>query len=1038
MSLGAAISASPSFQDYPFGLASLFTKKREAASKEESAVCKTEECKLLANTIKDSIDDSVDPCDDFYQYACGKWDQKNPVPENETSWSLWDQVSNKINKQVEEIIQAPIEPDDLFAVKLAKKWFDICMKSGTQGMKELEPLVATIWRHGGWPLIMEKGEWDDRIYHWQIVDDHFARLTGRNSFHDLYYVQLPWTDDENYTLVLDTPHLPLGLYSLLSEDSEGADASDENNESGEGSQENGSKEKIPKPGNDDDDENEEDEGIEEDNEPEDEEENEASKARRVSRRKSPKRLGHGRRSSDKLNIEKQRHEARLRRRPKRDVIKEIVLHKQRGLKKRAKHAARSKSRKPGKKSTGHSHMPLPLQRKTSVKKNDSEHAKKSKNAAVKSAKKTRAMRRNRAKNNEENEKARRKYSNHRHVHEKKSIHGSHQRRQRMHGNRRVHHAAKKMEDKETDELPNDDDSEIDGNDSGNEVDTGDSGKKDDSTNDEENDDDEMGNDEENDDEEGEKKEDDENDGESGEEEKDGGEEEEEDDEDIEKTIEELKTSYRNYIIFVAEMMSKVRGLEVSRDKLEKDANDLVEFAIKMGEITYSHFELENMTLHEFQEWYDDLNTTSKTNQVNWEKKVMKLFGEAGVEPEGDMNAVIPQLDYFEGLRALLDETPAEVIVNYIHWLFVSKTAPAISPEIRELAKEWAPRSIWEKKQMCTQVEMADVIGYEYTKKHFPKELERMARDMIDDIQKEVEYQIKESTWLDENTKHFILGKLVHLQHLVGSPDWYQNSTMVQRYFQGLTIGTSYYENMLNYMRYMKLKSLRYAMSPDEYPTLTMNPLMVNAFFMPTKNLIAISAADLQNPFFAYNRPWNTNFAIIGSIIGHEVNHGFDDMGHLYDRKGNPTEWLSAMASAYNKRADCFIEQFNNYELIKGDDFKVKNYGNQTIGENIADTMGLEAVYRAYHRRLRECKKPDSALPGLEKFNNDQIFFLSFANLWCEAFDEDAIKDQAKYDVHSPGRLRVIGSVSNLEGFAKSFNCPAGSPMNPERKCNIWI
>lgn len=157
----------------------------------------------------------------------------------------------------------------------------------------------------------------------------------------------------------------------------------------------------------------------------------------------------------------------------------------------------------------------------------------------------------------------------------------------------------------------------------------------------------------------------------------------------------------------------------------------------------------------------------------------------------------------------------------------------------------------------------------------------------------------------------------------------------------------------------------------------------------------------------------------------------------------------------------------------------QNYGNQTWGENIADTMALQTVFRAYKRRERVCKKEDPVLPGLERFSNDQLFFLSSANvslplpatllpiiinlnlnlnnifialhiffrkirynfylqLWCETVqNKDIIMHRAKYDVHSTARLRTIGSMSNSEDFARAFKCPVGSPMNPENKCNIW-
>lgn len=743
------------------------------------------------------------------------------------------------------------------------------------------------------------------------------------------------------------------------------------------------------------------------------------------RRSRGKKLDHGRRSSSKHSVGRRHREKNVGKRTKRNIVEEIVLRSRRSLKRRSSQhgVVQRKSRKSGRKSTAHRHIPTSHLKKSAAGKSDPKRSGKSADKGVKKVHaRKRVVHRNNGKSDEVEAHLRKKNINHHYGHELEKVHAKRRIQQK------VHHVVREIAIETTHEPPKDDDEKNE--DSGdNDVDTGDDGKDD-------------GEDGGNDDgEDGEKGEEEESSGANEEEEaepEEEPEETEEDEEDEEEAIEKLKETLREYVMNAALTLSKVRGIEVSRKKIEKGTDDLLEFMLKLAEITLSDYELENTTLSGFQDWYDDLGTHKQTSKVNWKRKVQKLFNEAGLEIDDEMEVTLSQTEYFENLYQLLDETPAEVIVNYIHWLFISTVGVLTSEDLRLLSKDWEPRTTSDRGERCTQVELSDVIGYEYTKKHFPQQLERMARDMIDDIQKEIEHQIKASTWLDEDTKHFILSKLVHLEHIVGSPDWYRNETMVQQYFQGLTIGPSYYDNLLNYMRYLKWKKLRLLLIPDELPPLSMDPLMVNAFFMPTENVIAISAADLQNPFFAANRPWNLNFGIIGSIIGHEVNHGFDDSGHLYNRKGEPTEWLSAMATAYDKRAECFVEQYNNYDIVKGEDFKIKDYGNQTAGENIADTMGLEAVWGAYHRRLRQCNRPDPLLPGLEKFSSNQTFFLAFANLWCEVQDPDSLKRSSKYDVHSPGRLRVIGSVSNLNGFAESFNCPAGSPMNPKKKCNIWI
>ncbi|XP_017787639.1 PREDICTED: membrane metallo-endopeptidase-like 1 [Habropoda laboriosa] len=1086
-SLCAAISASllPSLAlNYPRGLQRLFGAKREADVKEkgeEREVCKTEECNLIAKVIKESMDETVDPCDDFYEYACGNWSKVNPVPENMTSWSLWTMVSKKVINQVKEIIKSEPKSDDFFAVKLAKKWYKSCTDLDGINRRGVEPILSTLWRHGGWPLIMEDGEWDEDIYNWQIVDDQYARLMGFNAFHDLRYDSLLYED--NKTILIETPHLPLGVYQILSLESIlNADSSDENNESGEGSQEKGSKEKR----------RESEEGEDENEEGEDndwysveyEEEEEELRNRKAVGKRNHKRLGHhGRRHSKKKMTTRHVAKVKTRRRTRREVMRKKVLHRmlhqlKKANKRKLHHRAKGKLSK-------HTHYPgLKLSRKRSnlgmnKEKSNVNHIKKKKNNGKRKRiekserehkeelhKKKIARRKNAKQLGHGERKSNKNKVLEKRTHEKKmkkkssrtetkgKLHTIESHKRQKTANHRVHRFASKMsvskrrkvladsnEPEYNDiDVSNDDANEYDDNNEENNDDYEtpdsiyiDNEENDNSDNDNDggegsgNDYDDNDDDDDNDSDEGSGNDDDDDD--------------DDDDDEEEEDLEELRQQYKEYILNVSLILIEGRGIDISREKLEQDVNDLVEFTIKIGELTLDYDdELTNTTLNEFQNYYKDLGPVTSKNRINWIRKVDKLFSEAGVEIDNDVEITVTAVNYIEKLHTLLEETPTKTLVNYIHWNFLSKIVIAGPEELIELTEQWSGRNPFGSRDaVCIElVELTHIAGYEYVRKYLPPEVAKSARDMIDDIQKEVEYQIKESTWMDDDTKHFVLDKLVHMKNWIGSPEWYRNTTLAKRYFRGLTIGPSFYENILNYIRYIKWQGLREIVEDNEEDySDAMNPLELNAFFIPYENSISITAADLQSPFFSPNRTWYVNFGIIGLVMGHEVNHGFDDSGHLFDMEGNEMEWLTAMANAYNKRAGCFVDQYNKYSIIKGENMTIENYGNQTVGENIADSMGLQAVFRAYKRRERECGKPDPALPGLEQFTNDQNFFLSFANLWCETEDRKTALENAKYDVHSAARLRVIGPVTNSQAFAKAFNCPVGSAMNPKEKCNIW-
>ncbi|TGZ57711.1 hypothetical protein DBV15_08331 [Temnothorax longispinosus] len=767
--------------------------KKENKEKEKKddkpTVCQSQECRKIARIISESMDKSADPCDDFYEYACGKWPEHNPIPNGLESWSMFRRAQINVQKQIKEILDEGPKKNDLLAVKLAKKWYAVCMDTDATERDGLEPLVFTLSRIGGWPLTMEQDEWNEQEYSWQKVDDQYVRLTGRNAFHDI-----------------NIPDLPTGSNRLWSktDSEEKEDERDENvSDEQKDSQERGSKEKNDdksgnnKNGENGDDNNDNDESVNnndnKDNDNNDEEnddidtneQNDDDNAKKKTGKLAKnKKLKHSRKIKTNTHSKNNHHKT-----------------KKEEIKKRA--------------------IPTNIREKLRVWKTEKNHVKQER---IKRPKETLE-----ATTSQDN--------------------------------------TKEMIDEDND----------------------------------------------------------------------------------------LK-KYANYISKVARAIAKTRGVEVSEEHMDKDIQDMIEFQLKLVEITAGadiirYRDVESMTLNNFQKWYDKKKPKTPNSAINWVYKIGELFDEAHVQIGDDLTVGISQQNYFKDLVALLDKTSSRTI---------------------------------------------------------------------------------ESNWMDENTKDFVLAKLVNLDKFIGYPDWFKNNTK-------LVTGKSYYENILSYDRYSKWKSLRELLEDDEGTddTMMINPTTVDAYFSPGANSIAISAADFQSPLFAYGRPQVINYGIIGMIMGHEVNHGFDNRGHLYDKNGNAVEWLSAMAEAYGKRAECFVEQFNNYSIDKTSNYTIENYGNQTAGENIADTMGLEAAFKAYQRRQRECGKPDTVLPGLEDLTNDQLFFLSFANLCCEAAKMNSTINKAKRDPHSPGRLRIIGSVSNSQDFAEAYNCPIGSAMNPSKKCHIW-
>jgi putative endopeptidase len=199
----------------------------------------------------------------------------------------------------------------------------------------------------------------------------------------------------------------------------------------------------------------------------------------------------------------------------------------------------------------------------------------------------------------------------------------------------------------------------------------------------------------------------------------------------------------------------------------------------------------------------------------------------------------------------------------------------------------------------------------------------------------------------------------------------------------------------------------------------MAPQDVNAYYNPTMNEIVFPAAILQPPFFYVDGDDAVNYGAIGVVIGHEMTHGFDDQGCQYDKVGNLANWWTADDSKlFNERTKVLANQFNNYTVLD----TLKANGELSLGENIADLGGLNVAYNAMKKAATGNEKP------IDGFTPDQRFFLAYAHLWAQNIRDKEIVRRTKEDVHSLGRLRIIGPLRNMPEFHNAFDVKEGDYM----------
>uniref|UniRef100_A0A0C9R2B7 Mmel1_2 protein n=1 Tax=Fopius arisanus TaxID=64838 RepID=A0A0C9R2B7_9HYME len=533
----------------------------------------------------------------------------------------------------------------------------------------------------------------------------------------------------------------------------------------------------------------------------------------------------------------------------------------------------------------------------------------------------------------------------------------------------------------------------------------------------------------------------------------------------------LPSKYRNYtgddyeiyqhlVKAVARLFIEHTRADVSEEQLQKDVEGIIklEKAIYMAgkpespldilEELFEDDDLEETDLETFVEWWHNRTQSIKDPQANvdWWKILQRLFDLANVKVNGSVPVGMASLRYYRRLPKILESVDKRTIVNYIHWKFVSRTLPYTTDEVTdgffELVKEeYGVQERPPRWKECVQaVKMTDATGLLFIAKYTKENSHKAVLRMMKNIQKELKCQIESSNWLSEQGKKQAIEKVNTMQTMVGFPDWYKNETAVMNHYKGLTIGNEYLDNVLSYMRYEKRLAIRAFGGYKGNEAWMMDPVTVNAAYAMDINIMVVPAVDFQPPLFGEKVPNYVNYATAGVVIGHEMGHGLDYAG----LRVNGTHY-AFVAENFYKQAKCFIDQFD--EFYGGQTFappdsdeSPETRGQRTVQENIADTTGIEAVYRAYRRMQKNKRQREELkLPGFEKYTDEQMFFISFAGLWCEVSTPQYHKrEDVLSDSHSPGKYRVLGSISNTHEFGKIFNCPAGSPMNPDDKCSVWI
>jgi len=336
-------------------------------------------------------------------------------------------------------------------------------------------------------------------------------------------------------------------------------------------------------------------------------------------------------------------------------------------------------------------------------------------------------------------------------------------------------------------------------------------------------------------------------------------------------------------------------------------------------------------------------------------------------------------------------------------------------------KEPRPRNV--RCVAATDRALGDLLGQKYIELAFGADAKAQITTLVEGLERSMGDDIGTLPWMTGATKAAALVKLKAITNNVGYPrKWRDYGTLA-------IAADDYFGNTRRGAEAMARQRIEKIGKPTDKTEWNMTPPTVNAFYSPQNNSINFPAGILQPPFFDPRRDMAVNYGGVGSVIGHEMTHGFDDQGRKFDGDGNLRDWWTAQdGSEFEKRVSCVADEYSGFTSV--DDVKLN--GRLTLGENTADNGGLRVAYLALEDALKV--NPSGKVDGLTP---EQRFFVGFAQVWCENMSPQEARQRAMTDPHCPGRFRVNGTVQNMPEFQKAYACKQDAPMVRPNACRVW-
>ena len=397
--------------------------------------------------------------------------------------------------------------------------------------------------------------------------------------------------------------------------------------------------------------------------------------------------------------------------------------------------------------------------------------------------------------------------------------------------------------------------------------------------------------------------------------------------------------------------------------------------------------------------------------------------------------IVCQPSYFEAFSKFFAESELKALQDYLAAQLIQSACNALSDEYYSASFDFFSRQMsgvqeqnprWKRAMSVPNGILGEAVGQMYVKKYFPAEYKKKVLTLVQNLRTAFAQHIEKLEWMSDSTKVYAQEKLNAFTVKIGYPDkWKDYSSMI------IDPEQSYYENLRAASAWYVADNLSKLGKPTDKSEWGMTPQTVNAYYNPTTNEICFPAAILQPPFFNPDADDAVNYGAIGVVIGHEMTHGFDDQGRLFDKDGNMNSWWTAAdEEAFKAKAEILAKQFDAVEILPG----LYANGHFSLGENIADHGGVSIAYTALLNSFGN-KHPKP----IDGFTAEQRFFMGYGHVWASNCTDEEKARLTRLDVHSLSENRVNVTLRNFQIFFDAFGITENDPMwRPlEQRVSIW-